>query len=302
MKYLFPLSPLTLAAILVFSNGPAAPQSAAPGSAPALSGIFGGGPFYQKRGTSIPELKASGFTMVEVWTIHVMNSAGDLNFNAEFPLVGGGRYVGGQKYPNFKDDIADLKAAPSSIVKVDFGLSAAGSHTFEYIKSLIASQGTGPDSVLYKNFKALRDNFPAVDAIDFDDEGTYDAPSATRFAIMLADIGFKVAFCPYTYKSFWASVINGLSSARPGSIDAVYLQTYAGGSGNTPGGWSFPGVPTYPGRDTNEGASRITMTLGGWKNRYGTNGGWLWLYDEVQGHAGAYALAIDQVFGIAPRH
>lgn len=54
-------------------------------SGPALSGILGGGPFYQKRETSIPELKASGFTMVEIWTIHMVNTAGDLNFNAEFP-------------------------------------------------------------------------------------------------------------------------------------------------------------------------------------------------------------------------
>jgi hypothetical protein len=159
---------------------------------------------------SIPELKASGFTMVEIWTIHIRSlfgpgvkkgegvADGDLDFNAEFPLVSGGRYIGDQKYPNFRGDIAGLKLAPSSITKVNFGLSAAGSYTFDHIKRLVESQGTSPDSILYKNFKALRTNFPTVDAINFDDEKTYDARSATKFAIMLADIGFKVAFCPYT--------------------------------------------------------------------------------------------------------
>jgi hypothetical protein len=160
-------------------------------------------------------------------------------------------------------------------------------------------RGEVPDSILYKNFKALRTNFPMVDVIDFDDEKTDDAASATQFAIMLADIGFKVAFCPYTKKGFWTAVINGLSSARPGSIDAVYLQTYAGGAGNTPGGWLFPGIPTYPGRDSAEGASSMASTFGRWRNQYGTSGGWAWLYDQVQGRTDTYGAAINKVFGIA---
>jgi hypothetical protein len=270
-------------------------------SDPALSGILGGGPFYQKRETSIPEVKASGFTMVEIWTIQMVNAAGDLSFNAEFPLISGGQYIGDENYPNFRGDVASLTLAPSSITKVNFGLSAAGSGTFEYIRQLVASQGTGPDSILYKNFKALRINFPMVDAIDFDDETTYDAPSATQFAIMLANIGFKVAFCPYTQKGFWTAVINGLSSVRPGSIDAVYLQTYAGGTGNTPDEWAFPGIPTYPGRDYAEGPSGIASTFRSWKNQYGTSGGWVWLYDQIQGQAGTYAAPINTVFGIATR-
>ncbi len=266
-------------------------------SSDKMSGILGGGPIYQNRTSSIPELKASGFTMVEVWTIHV-ESNGDMNFNAEFDLVSNGQYIGGQTYPHFKDDIASLKQAPTSITKVNFGLSAWQSQTFNNIRDLIAAEGTGPTTTLYRNFQALKDNFPDVDAINFDDELTYHLSSATQFAVMLADIGFKVSICPYTQQTFWTDLINNVNSQRPGTIDAVYLQCYAGGSGNTPCSWTFAGIPTYPGLDSNSGISSITSTLTYWKNQCGTEGGWIWLYDQVQGSAASFADAINGVFGI----
>lgn len=70
-------------------------------------------------------------------------------------------------------------------------------------------------------------------------------------------------------------------------------------AGNTPDDWSFPGIPTYPGRDSAEGASGMASTFGNWRNQYGTSGGWVWLYDQVQGRTGTYAAAMNKVFGIA---
>ena len=73
----------------------------------ANSGIYAGGPVYKNRNYSISELKGSGFTCVVVWTIHI-DASGNLNFNAEFPLVQNGSYIGGSTYPNFAGDIASL--------------------------------------------------------------------------------------------------------------------------------------------------------------------------------------------------
>src|SRR5690242_9715263 len=168
----------------------------------ANSGIYAGGPVYKNRSYSISELKGSGYTCVVVWTIHI-DASGNLNFNAEFPLVQNGAYIGASTYPNFASDIASLKSAPTSINRVEFCLSAWGSSTFANIKSLINSQGTGSTSTLYKNFQALKNTFSAVDAIGFDDESTYDVSTATSFAVMLGGLGFKVSLVPYTASSFW---------------------------------------------------------------------------------------------------
>src|SRR5262245_57384218 len=86
--------------------------------ASAQSGIFGGGPIYKNRNYSINELKNSGFTYVIVWTIHI-DASGNLNFNAEFPLVQNGSYIGASTYPNFTSDIASLKTGTTSINRVE---------------------------------------------------------------------------------------------------------------------------------------------------------------------------------------
>ena len=119
----------------------------------AESGVYGGGPVYLERNYSINELKASGFTNIVVWTIHI-ESDGRFNFNAEFPLVENGAYVGDLLHPNFKSDIASLKTGGSLINRVEFGLSGYGSSTFTNVRDLLnctASHcGTGPNSILYR--------------------------------------------------------------------------------------------------------------------------------------------------------
>lgn len=70
---------------------------------------------------------------------------------------------------------------------------------------MIASQGTGSNSILYKNFAALK-QVTGADAIDFDDESCYDVASAVSFGQMCVGLGYKVTLCPYTNSSFWISV------------------------------------------------------------------------------------------------
>ncbi|MGK3850840.1 hypothetical protein ABI057_15740, partial [Enterococcus faecium] len=84
----------------------------------------------------------------------------------------------------------------------------------------VDSQGTGPTSILYKDFAALRATLP-IDAIDFDDENSYDAPSTERFALMLGKLGYKVTMNPYTNNSYWISTVAAINAKSPGLVDAI---------------------------------------------------------------------------------
>ena len=86
-----------------------------------FTGIFGGGPFY-KNASAITEIESSGFTEAIVWSVEV-NSAGDLNFNGEFPLTSGGVYVGNATYPNFPAAMAQLKQG--TVKRVTFSVGSS---------------------------------------------------------------------------------------------------------------------------------------------------------------------------------
>ena len=266
-------------------------------SAFSLSAVYGGGPIYKDRSITIPELKSSGFSTIVVWTIHI-ESNGDFGFNAEFPLVAGGKYIGNAMYPYFPSDIANLKKQPTGVSRIEFGLAAAGSGTFANIKSLVASQGTGPNSILYKNFQILKQTIPSVDAINFDDETTYDIPSSVQFAVMLADLGYKITLCPYTSSDYWANVATQTNEQRSGAVDAVFLQCYSGGAGNDPCSsiWNFNGIRVYPGVwDQDLAPQDVRTQMTGWKSQCGITGGFMWIYDEFvnNGKAGQYAASIN---------
>jgi Concanavalin A-like lectin/glucanases superfamily/Secretion system C-terminal sorting domain len=268
----------------------------------AQSGIYVGGPSYYDTDFSIDELKNSGFTTAIVWTIHI-NDVGNLNFNGEFLICQDGKYVGDQKYKEFPKNMALLKTAPTSINRLEIGLSGWGSSTFDNIKNLIATEGTGENSVLYRNFKALKEMIPAFDAVNFDDESTYDEPSSTQFAIMLADIGFKVTLVPYTAHTYWSDLAKNTNTQRPGTVDLVYLQCYAGGSGNSPCTWEgyFEGIPVYPGLwGTNDNSSTIRSNMESYKNDCSSSGGFIWLYDDFKNTDAVeeLATAVNTAFGI----
>lgn len=265
-----------------------------------VSAVYGGGPFYNNASVTIPEIKASGFNTVIVWTIHI-DSKGNLNFNAEFPIVANGNYIGTSKYPAFSKNMSLLKTQPTSVTRIEFGLSASGSSTFSNIKTLINAEGTGSNSMLYKNFKALKDSVPALDALNFDDESTYDIATSVKFAVMLNDLGFKVALCPYTNSNYWTNVASQTNNQRTGCVDKIFLQCYDGGASNNPCSWNFNGIPVYPGLwDTKDSPSSVQTKMSNWKNQCGISGGFMWLYDDFKGTSSTkqYATAINNAFAI----
>jgi hypothetical protein len=261
------------------------------------TGIFGGGPFY-KNAASITEIESSGFTEAIVWSVEV-NSVGDLNFNGEFPLTSGGVYVGNASYPNFPADMAQLKQG--TVKRVTFSIGSSNVGDWQDITALVNAQGTGPSSILYKDFAALKAAIPALDAIDFDDENSFNTPTTIAFGVMLGQLGYHVMPDAFDDSSYWTNVVSQINTQLPGTVDGVHLQAYAGGSGNNPcSGWNFGSVPVFPGLwDAVDTPSQVESIMSGWHGECGIIGGFMWLYDDFvgTGEAAQYATAINTAVG-----
>ena len=262
------------------------------------TGIFGGGPFYKNAANNITEIENSGFTEAIVWSVEV-NSVGDLNFNGEFPLTSGGVYVGDQTHSDFASNLALLKQG--TVKRVTFSIGSSNVGDWQDIAALVKAQGTGPSSILYKDFAALKAAIPALDAIDFDDENSFDSASTIQFGVMLGKLGYHVLPDAFDDSSYWTNVVAQINSQLAGTVDGVHLQAYAGGSGNNPcQGWNFGSVPVFPGLwDAVDTPSQVESIMSGWNSQCGIVGGFMWLYDDFvgNGEAAQYASAINTAVG-----
>lgn len=265
-------------------------------------GVLGGGPVYKHVLRNISELTKSGFNELIVWSVEV-GSTGDLNLNGEFQLTSAGAYVGNKTYPHFPADLTKIKLG--TVKRVTFSVGSSNFGDWENVKALIDLQGTGPTSILYKDFAALKTAVP-VDAIDFDDENSYDLPSTIKFAVMLGKLGYKVTMNPYTNNSYWISVVAAINAKRAGTVDGIHLQTFAGGQGNTPcSAWDFGSVPVYPGISDQPSAppyltpAQTKTAFAGWHAQCGTTGGWVWIFDQIAGTSQVTAYAHAITTGVA---
>lgn len=254
-------------------------------------------------------LRASGYTTVILWTIHVDSSSGDLILNDK-RVVSDGVYVGDAAWPG---QLATLKRAPTSVTRIEVGIASWGVNDFLSIQTLMNTHGTNTTSILYRNFLALK-NATGADAVNLDDEMLYDVDTTVKFSLMCVSMGYKVALCPYTRSTFWSSCYSQINSRAPGAVDAVYLQCYAGGAGNNPATWNsyFGGLKVIPGLWSRHGGgcaegdspATVATKMLNWKNTAGVTGGFMWLYDDMlacasAGTAAQYANAINSAFGPA---
>jgi hypothetical protein len=274
---------------------------AQPASVSASSAIFGGDPFYTGGTTTMNALRASGYTTVVLWTIHVDATTGNLIFNDQL-LASNGVYVGTSTWPA---QLKTLKSAPTSVNRIEVSVGSYGVNDFQSVQTLMSTHGTNTTSLLYSNFYALK-VATGADAIDFDDETLYSVPTTVEFGQMLSSMGYQVTFCPYTDSSFWQSAYDQLGS---GIVDAVYLQCYSGGAGNDPGTWDgyFNGLKVQPGLWCNNGddcasgssASEVAAQMTAWRAADGIPGGFMWEYDNMLsctngGTPANYAQAINR--------
>jgi hypothetical protein len=201
---------------------------------------------YQFTGqSSIANLKESGWNVLFVFAFTV-NSNGDIVAGST-PIVQNGTFVGD---PLWGSNVTALKTPPTTVTRYEVTIGGWQNGSYDAIKSLVASEGTGPMSTLYRNFQALKAAVPGIDAINDDDEVTYDLASSTAFGQMVDALGMKFTTVPYQNQSFWVQLKSNLGAAN----DIVYLQVYEGGAGNDPGQWNGAfgnGFHVVPGQESN---------------------------------------------------
>lgn len=240
-------------------------------AATPTKGLYVGPEFYAPTVTWQDTARKSGFTRLFLFTLGV-DSAGTIT-GFGHTLCQNGVYVGDSTWGS---KLAACKVAPSTVNRIEICIGSWGSDAFTNIRNLVNSQGTGSGSILYKNFLALK-NAIGVDAIQFDDETTYDVNSMVAFGSMLGNVGLKVTLCPYTNQGFWTNVRSQLGS----KVDAIYLQCYDGGAGNDPSNWTaaFGGFKVTPGLWGNTDSNTSVMTkMRTWNaDADGLPGGFMWL-------------------------
>ena len=211
-------------------------------------------------------------------------------------IISNGVYVGDPTWPSY---LATLKQAPTSVARVEVAFGGWGNGTFGTIRDLINTYGTNSNTTLYSNLMVLK-AVTGADAVNFDDENIYDAPSAAQFSLMCASMGYKTKLCPYSRTTYWQSVVSTVNSARPGTVDSIQLQCYSGGAGNNPATWNTalgmkvsPGLESAhttgssPGCNLGNTPSALCSLFGSWRSSPGISGGWLWIYDYMpNSHSG----------------
>ena len=123
-----------------------------------VSGVYIGGHIRRERPKTITQLRESGFTTALLFNVHV-DTDGTLMTDGE-TICKNGEYVFHNTQPNYQQDIKDLKTAPTSIQRVEIVIGGWGNDSYDHIRDLINKNGTGSSTMLYKNFKALKEAVP----------------------------------------------------------------------------------------------------------------------------------------------
>ena len=249
-----------------------------------VSGIYAGGHIRRGRPGTITKLRNSGFTYVILFNVNV-EADGTLTTDGE-TICKNGEYVFAQTQPYYQEDIRNLKTEPTSVSRIEICIGGWGNGSYGNIKNLINSQGTGASSILYKNFKALKQAVPEIDAVNNDQEQDYEVDPAAKFHIMMYNLGYKTTFAPYTYYSYWKSLNDKIRASKPKAVDRVMVQCYDGGAGNvnSVGTWNFTGVSErHPGLldySNDWSVERNLAQFQSWKDQGVATGGFVWLFND----------------------
>ena len=265
------------------------------GFAQVGTGVYVGGHIRRERPATVEKLKNSGFTYVILFNINV-ETDGSLTTDGEV-VCRDGEYVFGTTQPHYVDDVESLKTWPTGIQRVEICIGGWGNESYFRIKDLIEQQGTGEQSVLYRNFQALKNALPEIDAVNNDDEHCYDLSSALAFHAMMWSLGFHTSLAPYTRKSFWNSLATQLNALCPGACDRVLVQCYDGGAGNNPSDWKLDGLPVHAGRTNYQSDMETSISqMQSWHDYNDVVGGFVWVYNDETWNLNAWASAMNRVF------
>ena len=257
------------------------------------TGVYVGGHIRRERPGTIEKLRNSGFTYIILFNINV-EPDGTLTTDGE-TVCKDGKYVFGNTQPNYVSDIKKLKQAPTTISRIEICIGGWGNESFSRIKELINSHGVGSSTILYKNFKALKNAIPEIDAVNNDDEHCYDVATAVKFHQMMYKLGYKTTIAPYTNRSFWENLVSQLGDR----CDRVLIQCYDGGAGNNPSDWHLGNRAVHAGRMNYQegGVDACIAQMESWKKNNGVSGGFIWLYNDETWNLNQWATRMLRVFG-----
>ena len=257
------------------------------------TGVYVGGHIRRERPGTIEKLRNSGFTYIILFNINV-EPDGTLTTDGE-TVCKDGKYVFGNTQPNYVSDIKKLKQAPTTISRIEICIGGWGNESFSRIKELINSHGVGSSTILYKNFKALKNAIPEIDAVNNDDEHCYDVATAVKFHKMMYELGYKTTVAPYMNRSFWENLVSQLGDR----CDRVLIQCYDGGAGNNPSDWHLGNRAVHAGRMNYQegGVDACIAQMESWKKNNGVSGGFIWLYNDETWNLNQWATRMLRVFG-----
>ena len=257
------------------------------------TGVYVGGHIRRERPGTIEKLRNSGFTYIILFNINV-EPDGTLTTDGE-TVCKDGKYVFGNTQPNYVSDIKKLKQAPTTISRIEICIGGWGNKSFSRIKELINSHGVGSSTILYKNFKALKNAIPEIDAVNNDDEYCYDVATAVKFHQMMYTLGYKTTVAPYMNRSFWENLVSQLGDR----CDRVLIQCYDGGAGNNPSDWHLGNRAVHAGRMNYQegGVDACIAQMESWKKNNGVSGGFIWLYNDETWNLNQWATRMLRVFG-----
>lgn len=273
----------------------------------AQSAIYACGHMRRNRSEAIDNLRSSGYTTAILFNVNVESDGTlttDYDWGNQRPAEAGGiicrdgKYVFGQYQPEYVSDIRTLLQPPTSISRIEICIGGWGNGSYGNIARIIKAEGTGEESTLYKNFKALKETLPEIVAVNNDQEQDYDVESAIAFHRMLAKIGFKTTVAPYMNRPYWQQLVAALNE-EPGTCEIVYLQTYGGGSGNNPNDWKvFGDIPLHIGFDCEASSDLAAMenNFRYWRDNCATDGGFLWNYNNESRNLNEWATAINRIY------
>ena len=265
-----------------------------------VSGVYVGGHIRRERPQTITNLKYSGFTYALLFNVHV-DPDGTLKTDGE-TICKDGRYVFSETQPYYQQDVKDLKTAPTSIQRIEIVIGGWGNDSYDNIKNLINKNGTGSTTMLYRNFKALKDAVPEIDAVNNDDEHCYDVETGAKFHIMMYNLGYKTTLAPYTYKTYWQNLCTKIRATKSKAVDRIMVQCYDGGAGNVNqvGSWTFTGVTErhaglmYYSNDWS--VDKNLEQFQKWKDDGVASGGFVWVYNSEEWDLNAWASGMNRVY------
>ena len=259
------------------------------------SAVYIGGHIRRERPGTITKLRNSGFTTAILFNVHV-DTDGTLMTDGE-TICKNGVYVFGNTQPNYVSDVKALKTYPTGINRIEICIGGWGNDSFDHIKALINANGTGSGTMLYKNFRALKQAIPEIDAVNNDQEQCYDAATTISFHVMMRDLGYKTTLAPYTGNDWWKYVANQINAQRPGTVDRMMVQCYDGGAGNNPTDYNVGGIELWAGRMNYQSSAADAMTqFKNWKNNNGVVGGFVWVYNDESWNLNQWAAGINRTY------